>query len=410
MAWDPGSRANLDRLRRTGVVAVRYAAKGCNVELELLSNCIGAGSYSFAPYSANERKLARNANELFAALPVGAARLAGKLKGSRAVRTDYMLAGTQSLPPNARFRGADLQGVDCARATHVVSTIYVGGFAIAAGESREMEARASLFGAGAGGLSGAEVEILGDEGDADACRAAQRDGKESTLCTVPLRIGPLPIDNANGGSGGALRGSRVLLAELGETLAQAYPKLHCRRAASSTARVSGLGAELADLEAAHSKLAAAAQAHPPASPEFEALQAPLERLHARAMSLNEAADTLGECDARSSPLVSAGASRRTEARSILISLEAMKILRGSCGGQVDAQARLRFDTEISDVNTVAMNHLSAATQLAARAATAAPEEVHEVERAADDLREAIRRTHTRVALLANTVLSGCAAP
>jgi len=37
MAWDPGSRANLSRLRHQGVVAVRYEAKGCNVELELLS-------------------------------------------------------------------------------------------------------------------------------------------------------------------------------------------------------------------------------------------------------------------------------------------------------------------------------------------------------------------------------------
>ncbi len=41
MAWDPGSRSNLNRLRRQGVVAVRYAAIGWNVELELLSNCIG---------------------------------------------------------------------------------------------------------------------------------------------------------------------------------------------------------------------------------------------------------------------------------------------------------------------------------------------------------------------------------
>src|SRR5258706_4256650 len=64
MAWDPGSRANLNRLRHRGVVAVRYEAKGCNVELELLSNCIGpTGKYEFAPYSANEKQVAHNASE-----------------------------------------------------------------------------------------------------------------------------------------------------------------------------------------------------------------------------------------------------------------------------------------------------------------------------------------------------------
>src|SRR5690606_11676198 len=53
MAWDPGSRANLNRLRRRGIVAVRYQAKGCNVDLELLSNCIGTtATYEFSPYSA----------------------------------------------------------------------------------------------------------------------------------------------------------------------------------------------------------------------------------------------------------------------------------------------------------------------------------------------------------------------
>ncbi|HRG95555.1 MAG TPA: hypothetical protein PLR99_04840 [Polyangiaceae bacterium] len=108
MAWDPGSRSNLNRLRREGVVAVRYEARGCNVELELLSNCIAKGAaYTFSPYSANEHKVARNANELFAQLPVGAARLSGSLKGDRVLRTDYMLRGNTRCP----------RGRSCAQAT-----------------------------------------------------------------------------------------------------------------------------------------------------------------------------------------------------------------------------------------------------------------------------------------------------
>lgn len=194
MAWDPGSRSNLNRLRRQGVVAVRYEAKGCNVELELLSNCIGTiGKYEYSPYSANEHKVAHNASELFAQLPVGAARLGGSVKGNRALRTDYMMAGQYALPAGTEFKAADLRGPDCARATHVVSAVYVGAFAMGAGETRSIEASATLLGAGAGGKSNADVEVIGDEGNAEACTSSQKDGKESEQCAVPLRIGLLAL-------------------------------------------------------------------------------------------------------------------------------------------------------------------------------------------------------------------------
>ncbi len=196
MAWDSGSRSNLNRLRRKGVVAVRYEAKGCNVELELLSNCIAQGAaYEFSPYSANERKLARNANELFAQLPVGAARLSGSLRGDRVLRTDYMLAGQYALPPGTTLRASELKG-DCARATHAVSAVYVGAFAMGAGESRVIEGGASLLGAGGGLQSSAAVESLGDEGDAEACKTSQKDRVANDGCAVPLRIALIALDRA----------------------------------------------------------------------------------------------------------------------------------------------------------------------------------------------------------------------
>ena len=194
MAWDSGSRSNLNRLRRKGVVAVRYEAKGCNVELELLSNCIAPGAtYEFSPYSANEHKLARNANELFAQLPVGAARLSGSLKRDRVLRTDYMLAGQYALPPGTTLRASELKG-DCARATHAVSAVYVGAFAMGAGESRVMEGGVSLLGAGGGLKSSAAVESLGDEGSAEACKVSQEAAKENERCSVPLRIGLIALE------------------------------------------------------------------------------------------------------------------------------------------------------------------------------------------------------------------------
>jgi hypothetical protein len=63
-----------------------------------------------------------------------------------------------------------------------------------AGESRAMEGTATLLGAGGGAKSNADVEVIGDEGDAEACRTSQKDGKESAQCAVPLRIGLLALD------------------------------------------------------------------------------------------------------------------------------------------------------------------------------------------------------------------------
>ncbi|MBN9164563.1 MAG: hypothetical protein J0I07_26615 [Myxococcales bacterium] len=193
MAWDPGSRANLKRIRQDGLVVVRYHAEGCVAELELLPNCSVGGAYKFSAYSANERKVASTDDELFAELPLGAARLQGKLKGNRSIRTDYMLAGLYALPRGTSVQASDLSGLDCARATHVVSTIYVGAFVMGAGESRTMQGSLDLLGAGGGARSVAEIEVLGDEGNIDACKASQRDGKEDDRCGVPLRIGLVPL-------------------------------------------------------------------------------------------------------------------------------------------------------------------------------------------------------------------------
>jgi hypothetical protein len=192
MAWDSGSRATLKSIEDQGVAVVHYEAEGCNVSLHVLPNCVAKGSYSFSAYSATETKMARNANELFAELPVGAAKLSTQLKGTRAIRTDYMMAGVESLKIGSTFKREELVG-DCADATHVVSKIYVGGFALAAGETRDLEGGASVFvapavSAGGGAKSESAVEHLQHEGVAKACEEAQEKGTPSPQCSVPLRI------------------------------------------------------------------------------------------------------------------------------------------------------------------------------------------------------------------------------
>ena len=196
MGWDAGSRANVAMMRRQGVLAVRFATDGCKVSLQLIPNCIGEGKYEFAPYPATEKRIAHDQIELGAKLPLFSLDLGGKLTSGRALRTDFDLAGMAAIPVGAPFARGDLHGQGCDQATHVVSRVYLGGFAIMVGESRSIEATASVFGAGVQTSSVRDAEQLATEGDANACKAAQRTGTESPICSVPLRLALLPINDA----------------------------------------------------------------------------------------------------------------------------------------------------------------------------------------------------------------------
>jgi formylglycine-generating enzyme len=196
MGWDSASRMSLNTLRTAGVVAVRYRAQGCNVELEILQNCIGKGEYRYQPYASSDTKVAKSAQDLYAQLPVGAARLVGRLQGNRALRTDYVLVGMAALPPGGTYAASNLKGPDCQRATHVVSRVYLGGFAMEAGVASELESGASVFGVGAGAKrSGSEQRVF-FEGNPVQCAKAQESGELQPLCSVPLRIGLLAVGDA----------------------------------------------------------------------------------------------------------------------------------------------------------------------------------------------------------------------
>jgi formylglycine-generating enzyme required for sulfatase activity len=199
MGWDPGSRANLNRLRQDGVVAVRYVSEGCNVELEVLSNCIVPGKYAYQPYTESQSKTLKTERDLFAEIPISAARLSGQLKGNRQLRTDYELVGTASLPAGSVFKKSEIRGpkAECARATHVVSAVYLGGFAMVAGEESKLAAKATVFGAGAGDEEGKSMERIDKAGNPKACEEANKSGKENEGCRVPLRIGLSPLEDVS---------------------------------------------------------------------------------------------------------------------------------------------------------------------------------------------------------------------
>lgn len=236
MGWDAPKRANLNRLRHEGIVAVHYESKGCDVQLEALPQCIAKGSYAFSPYSAVESMTATNARELHAALPLGAASLEGKLANDRALRADRRIVGMVAVPATSSFADGDLNGPDCARATHVVSAVYLGAFALEAGDKRSIAAATSFFGTSAGGSTASTAERLEAEGTPEACDLGLAELKEHPLCAVPLRVSLVPIRKAALG----IHPDLDAITEITRTTATARDLVNVLRG-----RVEGLGKHLA---------------------------------------------------------------------------------------------------------------------------------------------------------------------
>ena len=186
MAWDPSLRAQLDKLRRQHVVAVRYEAKGCDVSLELLADCIGPkNKYVYSPMASASTRVARNVDELLAQLPLGASSISTSLRVNESIRADFRLVGAVALPPGSTVTEYDLVGSTCKGATHVISAVYIGGFGIAhepgAGETNA--------------FTGGAVAIA-REGYPAICERAATEGIPLDGCSAPLRVALTPLNGA----------------------------------------------------------------------------------------------------------------------------------------------------------------------------------------------------------------------
>ena len=174
--WPAADRAALEARAQQGLVAVRY--EGCT--MEVLTSCRIDGRYDFVALSPkHERVRIRNADELYARLPVGAAGLEGKLAVSGQLTVDLSVVGRQQADRHV-VDHAELTG-HCPGATHVLTGLTVGAFSLHAGAERELSAHARVAGAGAGGSHERAYELLARDGDPEACHA----GDELDPATPP---------------------------------------------------------------------------------------------------------------------------------------------------------------------------------------------------------------------------------
>jgi TonB family protein len=193
--WPSADRADLEARAKRGLLVVRYT--GCDIEV--LPACMATYGYTYTPVTAKAEGVAmRTVDDLYANVPIGAARLEGKLEQAGELDAEMTIVGLFEASRSAPAR-ADLEG-DCAGATHVVHALTVGAFVFYAGGSATLGAAASAAGIGAGAKSAARREVLSRDGDPTSCERSGTANEPPPGCGAVLRIELRPVDDAPPGA------------------------------------------------------------------------------------------------------------------------------------------------------------------------------------------------------------------
>ncbi|HEU4535893.1 MAG TPA: hypothetical protein VFS00_17335, partial [Polyangiaceae bacterium] len=177
--------------------------------LRLLPQCRVAGAYAWrrTTTSTDVREF-RDADELAAKLPLGAASLQGELARSGRLSMQTTASGQYQLEGLAPGDVPD--SPECAGATHLVGALSVGAFKLRSGSRVRAGGGAAVGGVGANGHTESEEAVLRESGDAEKCRLATELAPDPE-CASPLQafLLPLPRFAKLRGAPGTVRASFV---------------------------------------------------------------------------------------------------------------------------------------------------------------------------------------------------------
>jgi hypothetical protein len=192
--WDSTDRAELEARASRGLVVVKYA--GC--KMDVLKRCAvkGTPAYEYVGLTPKHDTVTmRDANEVYANIPVYAAKFEGKLAQSGSLQVAMTIVG-QFDTSRPVARKDELEG-DCDGATHVVTALTVGSYEFYAAQSTEQGASVAAFGAEAGGKQAKSKEVLNKDGDTESCgKANGEDPKPPYGCGALLRLEVVPLGTA----------------------------------------------------------------------------------------------------------------------------------------------------------------------------------------------------------------------
>jgi hypothetical protein len=212
--WASSDRLELETKARKGIVAVKY--RGC--DMDVLEQCTVPGNYRYTGGTRKEdRVVMKDADDLYANLPVGALKLESKLQRSGQLTVAMNLVGRYEAERES-VRADELKG-DCAGATHFVYGVTVGAFDFYAGGEAEVGGGVAVAGvAGAGGHSKSEREDLSKDGDVAACAKATTDDKKPPEgCGALIRLEVVPLAKADAASAGVPKTPALVAPQIATT-------------------------------------------------------------------------------------------------------------------------------------------------------------------------------------------------
>lgn len=206
--WPSTDRGDLEAAAKKGVVAVRYS--GC--EMEVLRRCAVEAGYGYTPFTRKDDRISiRDADELYANVPIGAVKLEGKLE--KAGQLTVTMTAVGKLEAQLRDQDPLKMRGDCTEATHLVTGVTVGAFEFYAGADAEVGGGVDVMGAGAGAKSVASRELLNRDGNRDKCGSAtNQDDDPPDGCGAFLRLEVTPLADVMGNTRVASRRKRATAA------------------------------------------------------------------------------------------------------------------------------------------------------------------------------------------------------
>lgn len=190
--WPSADRAKLEALTRRGIVPVKY--NGC--EMQVMGACAAKGEYRYVGTTLKRDAVRiRDADELYAKLPFGAAGLESTLQQSGQLDVTMSLVGRYAADQPV-IHESELTGA-CSGATHVISALIVGAFEFSSKGTRSTKDRASVFDAASGSSAEAEKQIITRDGDEASCAKADAgDAAPPAGCRALIRVEVLSLPEA----------------------------------------------------------------------------------------------------------------------------------------------------------------------------------------------------------------------
>jgi len=201
--WPASEKANLEAQLQSGTVVVSYS--GC--EMRLLSQCrTTRGAYKWRRTTTSTDVVEiRNADDLYAKLPLGAVSLEGELERTGRLAVQTTVSGQLQLVDfDPRYVPAD---ASCLGATHVVSALSIGAFKLRSGGS--LEASGSVDAKAVGSASGStmrEESIVREAGVPARCEESTTETAHGE-CASPIQVflRALPATLADRGPAGQVK-------------------------------------------------------------------------------------------------------------------------------------------------------------------------------------------------------------